>query len=351
MDRYIGMDVHAQSCTLAVLSASGKRLGCRVVETRAAPLIAALTEIVGRKHLCMEEGTQSAWLHEVLEPHVAELVVTVPKAKKGSKSDEADAWARAEELRIGSLETKVFKAPKAFAGLREAVRSHWVLTQDTTRVKNRLKAIYRSRGIASTGEEVYDRERRGEWQEQLPPSKRRRAELLGQELDALEPLRDQAEAWLREEAKGHAVIRYLKSVPGLGLIRSAQVMATVVTPHRFRTRRQFWSYCGLAVVTKSSADWVPKAGGGWMRANRTLALGLNRNRQPILKAVFKGAATTVLTKADHPLRRRYDEQLNAGIKPNLAKLTLARKLATVALMLWKREEEYDSAKHHSARNA
>jgi transposase len=170
-------------------------------------------------------------------------------------------------------------------------------------------------------------------------------------LDLLEPLRHEAEKWLREEAKGHSALRWVKRVPGLGPIRSAQVVATVVTPHRFRTRRQFWSYCGLAVVTRSSADWVPKPGGGWMRGQRAIALGLNRNRQPILKAVFKGAATTVLTKEDHPLRKTYDKQVSEGMRPNLAKLTLARKLATLALMLWKREEEYDPARHQPIQNA
>lgn len=352
MERYIGLDVHAQSCTVAVLSPTGKRVGCKVIQTNASALIAALKEIPGRRHLCLEEGTQSAWLHEVLEPHVAELVVTVPKAKKGTKSDEADAWARAEELRVGSVATKVFKAPRTFAGLREAARSHWLLTQDTTRVKNRLKAIYRSRGIAGTGEEIYDAKKRGVWLEQLPPSKRQRAELLGEQLDGLEPLRSRAEKWLNAETKDHRAIGWVKSVPGLGPIRSAQVVAIVVTPHRFRTRRQFWAYSGLAVVTKSSADWVPKPGGGWTRAKRAMMTrGLNRNRQPILKSVFKGAATTVLMNEEHPLRKIYDKQVSGGMKPNLAKLTLARKLATLALMLWKREEEYDPAKNHAPQNA
>jgi len=31
----------------------------------------------GRDHVCLEEGTQSAWLYELLKPHVAEVVVAV----------------------------------------------------------------------------------------------------------------------------------------------------------------------------------------------------------------------------------------------------------------------------------
>ena len=39
MDRYIGLDVSAQSCSLAVVGPSGKRLKLDVVETNAAALV------------------------------------------------------------------------------------------------------------------------------------------------------------------------------------------------------------------------------------------------------------------------------------------------------------------------
>jgi transposase len=66
------------------------------------------------------------------------------------------------------------------------------------------------------------------------------------------------------------------------------MVAIVITPHRFRTRRQFWSYCGLAIVTRSSSDWVPGPSGKWTRAVVRQTRGLNRKRQPVLKAIFKG---------------------------------------------------------------
>jgi hypothetical protein len=40
--------------------------------------------------------------------------------------------------------------------------------------------------------------------------------------------------------------------------------------------------------------------------------------------------------------------LSAGTKPNLAKLTLARKIAATALVMWKREEKYDPERHHTS---
>ena len=58
MDRYIGLDGHSQSCTLRVLTATGKEAGHQVVETNGAALVQAVRAIPGSKHLCLEEGAQ-----------------------------------------------------------------------------------------------------------------------------------------------------------------------------------------------------------------------------------------------------------------------------------------------------
>lgn len=79
MDRYVGLDAHAETCTLAVMGPTGKRLTSRVVETNGHTLLEAIRGIPGRIHLCLEEGTQSSWLYEILEPQVSEIVVAVPE--------------------------------------------------------------------------------------------------------------------------------------------------------------------------------------------------------------------------------------------------------------------------------
>jgi hypothetical protein len=45
---------------------------------------------------------------------------------------------------------------------------------------------------------------------------------------------------------------------------------------------------------RSSADWVRDASGGWQRTQVQQTRGLNLTRNHQLKAIFKGAATTVL---------------------------------------------------------
>lgn len=345
MDRYVGIDAHSQTCTLVVMSPSGKRLTSKVVETNGRALVDAVLSIAGDRHVCIEEGTQSAWLHELVSPHVVEIVVTVPEERRGPKDDLRDAWALADDLRTGRIRTRVYKAPKALAGLRSAACAYRLATQDVVRSKNRLKAVLRSRGILADAN-VYDTAARKKWMKLLPAGPRQLAEWVGRELDEIIPLRDEAEEWLRKESSCHPIVRKLATSPGMGPIRTAQLVAIVGTPHRFRTRRQFWSYCGLAVVRRSSSDWAQDKQGAWVRAEVHQTRGLTKRRQPVLKSIFKGAAMTVATQLPHdPLHAHYERMLTSGIKPNLARLTVARRIAAIVLSMWRHEEVYDSKRH------
>jgi transposase len=344
MDRYIGLDVHAQSSTVAVISATGKRLRSLVVPTSGEALIEAIRSINGQRHVCIEEGTQSEWLHEILGPHAAEVVVVIPVKRSGQKSDERDAWALAEDFRLGTLKP-VYKAPRAFQALRDAARAQRILVRDTTRTKNRLKAVYRSRGVLAEGEAVYSKRTREAWQAKLPSSSRELAKLLSAQLDALLELKAQAEETLAREARRHPIVARLSKVPGFGPTRAAQLVSIVMSPHRFRTKRQFWSYCGLGIVMRSSSDWQVESG-KLVRKKVLQTRGLNTQRQPLLKMIFKGAATTVIQQLpEHPLHQDYLRSIQAGVKANLARLTLARRLAGIVLAMWKHQEDYDVTKH------
>jgi hypothetical protein len=115
-----------------------------------------------------------------------------------------------------------------------------------------------------------------------------------------------------------------------------------------RATRQFWSYCGLGIMMRVSSEWE-KQGAHWVRAQVKSTRGLTCAFNHTLKYVFKGAATTVITKLKgHPLEQHFQRQLAAGTKPNLAKLTLARKIAATALAMWKNQEAYDSERHRTA---
>ena len=112
------------------------------------------------------------------------------------------------------------------------------------------------------------------------------------------------------------------------------------TPWRFRSKRNLWGYCGLAVVTSSTSDFTLVDGRPVRRRRKPLTRGLNRNHNRVLKDVFKGAATAATVRPG-PLQDFYQAMIARGMEPELARVTLTRKLVAVTLRLWKTGERYD----------
>lgn len=346
MDRYIGLDAHSSSCTVAVVGPSGRRLHSQVLETSARALIDFLKTIPRPRHLCLEEGNHSRWLYEVLAPHVDEIVAVGVGQSRGSKSDQIDAFGLAESLRVGSIEKVVYKGLGEWSELRELSRAYGMVVSDSVRVQNRIKSLFSSRGIATGGTKAYRESVREKWTKKLPGTMRFLAEILFDELDVIRELQARAEKEMLGESHRHKISRVLETCPGLGPIRVAQLLPIVVTPYRFASKKDFWSYAGLGIVMRTSSDWVRAQDGRWVRQPVQQTRGLNRNHNRRLKSIFKGAATTVLQwkQEDDALVQHYHRLLEGGTKPNLAKLTLARQIASIVLSMWRSEEVYKSSK-------
>ena len=106
-EKYIGMDVHQATISVAVMDAQGKLIMECLLETKAATIVEFVRGLQGRLSLAFEEGTSAAWLHDLLKPHVDRLVVCDPRKasllKDGNKSDRIDARKLAELLRTNQL--------------------------------------------------------------------------------------------------------------------------------------------------------------------------------------------------------------------------------------------------------
>lgn len=343
---FVGLDVHQKTTVIAVLDNNGKQIMNAVVETKAETLSTFVKNLTGNINLTFEEGTQANWLFEVLSPLVSKLVVCDPRRNslllEGNKSDRIDAQKLAVLLRAGLL-TPTYHAENKDQLLKEVVRCYDCLVQDVTRVKNRIKAIFRGRGIQCAGDKVYKSENREQFLQLLNHEGLNfRVRKLFCEMDHLEQLRDETRLRMIKESKKHPDFKRLSQIPMLGPIRVAQLLAMVVTPHRFRTKRQFWSYCGLAVLTRSSADYQ-FAGEKLKRTKRSpLTRGLNPAHNRQLKQVFKSAAFDASFR--EPFKIFYEAAVNNGTKPELARVNLARKIAAITLRVWKCGEVFDESK-------
>jgi len=183
--------------------------------------------------------------------------------------------------------------------LRELARSYLTTVKDLTRVMSRLKALYRSWAISCAGRDVYYARHRTEWLGKIHHAGvRRRAEQLYQDLDVLQRLRQQVRRELLGESRKHAATAKLRQIPYLGPIRSALLVALIQTPHRFRTKRQLWAYSGLALETRTSAEY--RYVEGQLRRSKKLVSirGLNKDHNHDLKGLFKAAAITATCAPD-----------------------------------------------------
>src|SRR5215467_5177793 len=92
--KYIGMDVHTESTSIAVRNSIGKIVMECVVETKASTLLQFLDGLRGDLRVVFEEGTWATWLYDLLKPHVTEVLVCNTRknaVRNGSKSDRIDA--------------------------------------------------------------------------------------------------------------------------------------------------------------------------------------------------------------------------------------------------------------------
>ena len=261
--------------------------------------------------------------------------------KDGSKGDKIDARKLTELLRLNNLKP-VYHGENGIRTLKELSRSYLTITKDLTRVMNRLKALYRGWGIPCRGNQVYAPRHRAEWLGNINEAGvRRRAEHYYQQLDVLRLLRQEVRRDLLAESKKHKAWKLLREIPGIGPIRAALLIALMQTPHRFRTKRQLWKYSGLGLETHDSAQYRVVEG-QLQRSKKSVTLrGLNKDHNHDLKGIFKGAAMRASSAAG-PLHEFYEALLAKGRKPTMAQLTLARKIAAITLIVWKKEVHFDA---------
>ena len=74
--------------------------------------------------------------------------------------------------------------------------------------------------------------------------------------------------------------------------------------------------------------------------------GINKDCNRDLKAVFKGAVEQAIRQ--EPFKSYWNHLKLRNLNPSVARVTVARKLAAMALAVWKNEEKFDVGKYKSS---
>ena len=131
--KYIGLDVHQATISVAILDSAGKLVMEAILETKSATILQFMHGLRGSLHMTFEEGTWATWLYDLLKPHVAEVQVCDPRkyplGKVRSKNDRNDARELAELLYRNKI-AAVYHGEHGLRALKELARSYLTLTRD-----------------------------------------------------------------------------------------------------------------------------------------------------------------------------------------------------------------------------
>jgi transposase len=120
--KYIGLDVHQATISVAVLDSTGKLVMEAILETKAETILQFIRGLRGSLHVTFEEGTCATWLHDVLKPHVAQVLVCDPRKnaliKAGNKSDRIDVRKLADLLYLDKLHPVFHSGTVAFCAFK-----------------------------------------------------------------------------------------------------------------------------------------------------------------------------------------------------------------------------------------
>lgn len=330
----IGLDAHSRICEACVMDLDGVIIETLGFQTTAYNLI-KLAHRFPAAVFVLEESTMAQWFVETLSPHASEVFVSEPKQNKwitsGMKSDRLDAYKLATMYRLGSLRRVYHTLDHGLVEFKRAVQYRGFLVQQSTRLKNWIKAKYRERGEVPHGDRVYKLGPREEAMKQLPESAQARLRHAYDRLDQLEQHQKEAERQMVEHSRLFPQVARFTAVPGVGMVGACTFFAFVQVPDRFRDKHDLWSYAGLKVVTKESAGKSigrPHLTSGGVKALKTIS-----------RHAFLAALRTA--RGDNPIANYYRRRREAGLKTHTARLTTQRKILSILLHLWKTGEEFN----------
>ncbi len=285
-----------------------------------------LKKLEGKKALTVEECNWSQWLYVELKPLVDEMIVCDPYRNKllcdGAKNDRIDAIKLLQLLKAGLLKP-VFHSSSELIRLRRLASAYQDLVKAGARAKCERDSLYRAQGKNIKTDQID-----GKYETFVIEALNKRIEL-----------HDEQRAKFRYQfdriCHKHPLVRLVHSVPGIGFSGAVTAAAIIVDPHRFKTKGQFLSYCGLIIHKKESGGKLY----GYRRARC--------NKQ--LKAVFKTATASMFLHGG-PFWDYYQKLLNKGLAPHNARNAVARKIAIITLGVLKSGKKFDALKLNEAEN-
>lgn len=330
---YVGLDVHLDTTAVSIRNARGVVTKRVVVPTNRIGLKHALRGMRGRMRIVCESGPLAAWVRDTLETRLRKLIVCDRRRTRlttsGAKTDKIDS-DRLSELARGERIHAVH-LPQGEAALLRRYALHYArMIRERSRVIQRLRSLFFECGIRVKSHRASP--------ERVPlgrltmPGSRYVARAYLRQLEVATALVKEARTTLLDLARCCVGFELLQTVPYVGEVRAAEILAIGGDPSRFRSLRAFWAYGGLGVVQKSSSEHRIENGKA-VREERTRGIRL-RVGHPLLKKVLRDIALHA-SLGRGEFRSVFDAHIARGKTPAVARIALARKIAAIILAVWR----------------
>jgi len=329
--RYVGLDVHREVIEACIVDAQGRRLERHRIELTRAKLEAFIRErLCPEDHVVLEATTNTWAVVDLLESHVAEVVVGNPLRIRAIveakvKTDKVDAEVLAQLLRCDYL-PRVWQPDAATRRLRELSSYRAGLVTNQTRLKNRVHSLLAQRLIREPVAVLFSKQGVG-WLEELPLEESDRLMIEGhlRMIEEISAERARVEKHLAQISYPSEDVRLLMSLPGVGPAAAQALCAALGDWRRFRDGDHAASYLGLVPSTRQSANIcrhgpISKAGNPHARWLLTQAAQHLAMHPGPLGVFFRRMA-----------RRKHR---------NVAVVATARKLVVIGWLMLKQREPY-----------
>jgi len=326
MGRFIGFDAH-KSYAYVVELRDGQRLEYRVAIPGG--LEGFKERLDPSAQLVLEASTNSFRIADELAPHCGRLVVADPAQTRGAackaaNTDRSSAEALARLL-ASDFVRPVWVPPPAIRSLRNLVEFRLKLARMRVGATNRLRALLIQELVAAGPG-------RPKLVEEEVKAKIDQESILQayccslfRAKDALEKESDEVDVVLHEWSRNSQDARLLMSIPGIGPLVAACVVAQVGDIKRFDSASKLCSYAGLVPRVHSSGQSYRSG-------------GITRSGRCSLRWAM-GMAAMSSSRVEGPLKKFRDD-LSQRRPKAVAMTACARKILTLVWHVWTTGKPY-----------
>jgi transposase len=329
--RSIGMDVHRDFCEVALVEDGTVRSVGRI-ETSPEALGVFADSLCETDEVVLETTSGAIEIARLLAPRVARVLLANAAdvraiAHARVKSDRFDAATLARLLAADMIDG-VWLPDEQIGALRRRIARRAALVRQRTRAKNEVHAVFMrcllGRPPAS---DLFGIKGRA-WlaSQAVPPAEEETVAGCLRQIDFLDGEIAIIDAQLAALALESSDARRLMTIPGLDVAAACTLIAAIGDIGRFGSPRKLAAYLGLDPRVRQSGEKPARYGAISKRGNP-------HARHVLVEAGWQAMRTP------GPLRA-FGERIRARKGSQVAAVAVARKIATIAWQMLRRDQDY-----------